>query len=207
IVKAIDIKPTPVLWHEDNIGRRQQVRERPQVSGAIAGSQLGEAAHRLVRNSLNIKLNNISQQHASHHTINNLQSAGSSGHGKHYPESTDGYNGQYNHQGIMTRPKYPISSNEGGRQNFRALDRLQQKPFHNLKTGFSAMTIEEEARTRTSGPTANPQHQHMGLRKWSPKTSIMNGKYTGPAASGKQMKVVYQVKMRQHHDKPEDGNQ
>ncbi|MED6111231.1 5'-3' exoribonuclease 4 [Stylosanthes scabra] len=213
IVKAIDIKPTPVLWHEDNVGRRQQVRERPQVSGAIAGSQLGEAAHRLVRNSLNIKLNNtshgFSEQHASHHTINNLQSAGSSGHGKHYPETTGGYYGQYNHQGIMARPKYPISSNEGGRQNFKAHDRLQQKPFHNLKTGFSAMTIEEGARIRTSGPTANPQHQvaHMGPPKWTPKTSTMNGKYTGARASGKQMKVVYQVKTRQPHDKPEDGNQ
>lgn len=28
IIKDIDIKPSPVLWHEDNVGRGQQGRER-----------------------------------------------------------------------------------------------------------------------------------------------------------------------------------
>lgn len=28
IIKAIDIKPVPVLWHEDNVGRQQQSRQR-----------------------------------------------------------------------------------------------------------------------------------------------------------------------------------
>ncbi|XP_015902962.3 5'-3' exoribonuclease 3 isoform X1 [Ziziphus jujuba] len=49
-----DLKPEPVLWHEDS-GRRHVENGRHNHSGTISGRQLGEAAHRLVVNSLQVK--------------------------------------------------------------------------------------------------------------------------------------------------------
>ncbi|XP_028221826.1 5'-3' exoribonuclease 4-like isoform X3 [Glycine soja] len=223
VLKAIDIKPFPVLWHEDNIGQRQQARERLQVPGAIAGSQLGEAAHRLVKNTLNIKSNNTShgllEQPPVHHTMNRHRSAG---YGKYYGENISGYYGQYNHHGI-TRPKY---GGQNDRQNLKIQDRLHnQEQFHNTKSEFVALTMEEGERPRSSRlpnsrPVTNLQPRFMQNMdpsipppKWMTRTPPMNGMHTrhqeaalGPATHDKQTKKVYQVKTRQP-DTPEYGKQ
>lgn len=159
--------------------------DRQQVHGAMAGPQLGEAAHRLVKNSLNIKSNNMPygspEQFPGHHAMNRLRSAGPSGSGKYYGEDTSGYYGQhYNHQGIITRPRYPVSSNGGhnDKQNFRIQDRsYHHDQYYNGTTGFYTMAMEEGARARpyavplprtpavtlsrppNSGSTTNGQHQ------------------------------------------------
>ncbi|KAK8468744.1 hypothetical protein PHAVU_006G099200 [Phaseolus vulgaris] len=208
ILKAIDIKPFPVLWHEENSGRRHG-RERPQLHGAMAGPQLGEAAHRLVKNSLNIKPNNapygFPEQLPGHHAMNRgLRSAGPSGPGKHYAEDTSGYYGHhYNHQGMITRPRYPVSSNGGhnDKQNFRIQDRSQhhEQQYYNGRTGFYTLTMEEGPRPRphavpppktpvvmlsrppNSGPTTNLQQQFLGPPipppKWITRAPDTNGIY------------------------------
>ncbi|KAK1391190.1 5'-3' exoribonuclease [Heracleum sosnowskyi] len=53
-VSVGDLTPEPVLWHEDS-GRKPWENRRNNPPGAIAGRQLGDAAHRLVANSLQIK--------------------------------------------------------------------------------------------------------------------------------------------------------
>ncbi|XXG68394.1 hypothetical protein AAC387_Pa06g1492 [Persea americana] len=53
-----DIKPAPALWHEDT-GRKPWENGRQNPHRTISGRELGEAAHRLVVNSLQIKMDTI----------------------------------------------------------------------------------------------------------------------------------------------------
>lgn len=156
ILRDGDFKPIPLLWHEDN-SRRYQARERQQVPGAIAGPQLGEAAHRLVRNSLQFNNNTsygLPDQFQGHHTMNKVRPTGASGSGRYYGEESNNYYGQnYSPQGIMTRPRFPMSSNgwQNDRQNIRIQDRSQyHEQFHNMKTGFHALTVDEGVKPRSS---------------------------------------------------------
>ncbi|KAJ1398048.1 hypothetical protein SESBI_31386, partial [Sesbania bispinosa] len=58
-----DLKPEPVLWHEDS-GRRHDENWRKNPPGSISGRELGEAAHRLVVNSLQVKGDANGYRHA-----------------------------------------------------------------------------------------------------------------------------------------------
>ncbi|KAL8135667.1 hypothetical protein AgCh_010339 [Apium graveolens] len=49
-----DLTPDPALWHEDS-GRKPWENRRNNHQGAVSGRQLGDAAHRLVENSLQMK--------------------------------------------------------------------------------------------------------------------------------------------------------
>ncbi|XP_010536355.1 PREDICTED: 5'-3' exoribonuclease 3 [Tarenaya hassleriana] len=53
-VQLGDLKPEPVLWHEDS-GRRPMNQDRKHHPGSLSGRHLGEAAHRLVSNSLQLR--------------------------------------------------------------------------------------------------------------------------------------------------------
>ncbi|XP_059638313.1 5'-3' exoribonuclease 3 isoform X3 [Cornus florida] len=53
-VSVRDLKPEPVLWHEES-GKKPWENGRQNSPGTIFGRQLGEAAHRLVANSLQLK--------------------------------------------------------------------------------------------------------------------------------------------------------
>ncbi|MCD7446711.1 5'-3' exoribonuclease 3 [Datura stramonium] len=58
-----DIRPDPVLWHEDS-GRKSWENGRNQHPGGNSGRHLGEAAHRLVSNSLQIRSGHGDNTHA-----------------------------------------------------------------------------------------------------------------------------------------------
>lgn len=206
--------------------------DRPQLPGAITGFQLGEAAHRLVKNTLNIKWNNTShvrtEQPPVRHTVNRFQSTGPSGYGTYYGENTNIYNEEYNHHGVMTRHRYPVSSNGGhiDRQNFRIQDRSRyQEQLQNVNNGFSSLTMEEGSRPRSSRPSISRPATNFEPRyvqnagpptpppKWNAKAPI-NGIYTrhqeatyGAVPRDKPVKKVYQVKTRLPQETPDSGNQ
>ncbi|XP_044510713.1 5'-3' exoribonuclease 3-like isoform X2 [Mangifera indica] len=56
MVQLDDLKPEPTLWHEDT-GRRPYENGRQNPRGTISGRELGEASHRLLVNSLQLKVN------------------------------------------------------------------------------------------------------------------------------------------------------
>ncbi|TKY57643.1 5'-3' exoribonuclease 3 [Spatholobus suberectus] len=64
IVTIGDLKPEPVLWHEDSGRRHNAENGRKYPSGSISGRELGEAAHRLVVNSLQAKVDTNGYRHS-----------------------------------------------------------------------------------------------------------------------------------------------
>ncbi|CAI0432387.1 unnamed protein product [Linum tenue] len=174
IVKGYDIKPFPILWHEDNSGRRQQGRERRQLSGAIVGPQLGEAAHRLVKNTLNIRSNNggAGNNHISNRSRMPAPRYGRGGYGDAQNYGYGHYNSNNNYQQGGPRYPFPMNGVQGPRHNFRPPERVLQsheKPS-DLRMGMSALTLDEGnsrvgpppvllQRRPNSGFTQNLNHQ------------------------------------------------
>ncbi|TQD92994.1 hypothetical protein C1H46_021474 [Malus baccata] len=178
VVRPTDIKPFPTLWHDE--GPRRQGRERPQIPGAIAGSILGEAAHRLVKNTLNIRPSSSSSgfwdqptlrnsgNYAGNYPVNRPRPAGPSGYESGFREEAK-YGNSFNPQVMMIRPRFLASNGmQGDRQNFRAQERVQyqeqsfrtqervqyQEQYDNLRTAMSSLTVQGSVRTRS--PAAAP---------------------------------------------------
>ncbi|KAI4338662.1 hypothetical protein MLD38_023692 [Melastoma candidum] len=163
VLGPLDIKPQPTLWHEDNGGRRQQGRERPLVPGTIAGPMLGEAAHRLVKNSLNWKNNNPSpglleppgyRNYPGNYAVNRPRPSGPSGYGRGFFDDSYQYpaNGSYiSPQATIASSRNGVSSSgmQGNRQNIRTLDNLQHHdPYRSLRNGMSSLSVEETVRIK-----------------------------------------------------------
>ncbi|KAK7346162.1 hypothetical protein VNO80_20677 [Phaseolus coccineus] len=61
-----DLQPEPVLWHEDSGRRHHAENGRKNPPGSISGRELGDAAHRLVVNSLQAKVDTTGYRHRPH---------------------------------------------------------------------------------------------------------------------------------------------
>lgn len=209
ILKPFDIKPLPVLWHEDNSGRRSQGRDsRPQVPGAIHGNMLGEAAHRLLKNSLNIRSSGapsgfFDQPQYRNGPGNNLQHrprpAGPSGHGRYSNEDPNFYHGYPNPRGVMPRPRFGFSAPNHLQPN-RPNSNTYQDQYQDLRNGMSALTIENGVRNRPF-PVRMPQPQNHGHLPsppptWINRPSMGLGGDIGTGSYQKQVKNIYTIKTR-----------
>lgn len=193
---------------------------------------MGEAAHRLVKNTLNLKPNGSSsrvfEQPSYHHLpgnyyLNRPRPAGPAGYERGYADDPNYYYGQSNnHLGLMNNPRYPFQSNgvQGNQHNFRTQDRGQyQQQQRELSTGLSALTVEENVRSRQPAVMAprmpNPgytQNLHSQFEQNTGPLPTPPNKWINKAAGDagmqfrqqtvlrgvneKQVKQVYQVKTR-----------
>lgn len=233
VLRPYDVKPPPVLWHEDNSGRRQPGRERPQVQGAISGPLLGEAAHRLLKNTLNIKPNgspsgflpqpsyrNSPSNYNYNYNVNRPRPVGPSGYERGYNDDQNCYQGHYGNNnprgGMVSGPRFSNYSNQ--RQNFRTQDRSSsfQDEFTSLRSGMSGLTIDETSvRTRPgvgSGHSPNSSRQQFMNNSNPSSLPAPPSKWISKAAgrqqeSAKQVRLVYQVKSPVNQNQLDPGFQ
>ncbi|MCL7025814.1 hypothetical protein MKW94_018183 [Papaver nudicaule] len=163
VVGPYDVKPFPVLWHEDNSRRHQQGRERQPVPRAISGSYLGEAAHRLLKNTLNIKpnpgspglLDHPPQRYApNNQTVSRQRPSGPSGHERGFIQDPNYFYGQQNSNPrgnmISTSRSAPPAFMELPRgHNFRTQDQFAYQ--EQLYTGMSSLMLEGGAQIQHAG--------------------------------------------------------
>lgn len=129
---------------------------RPQVPGAIAGPVLGEAAHRLVKNTLNIKSNGSPSrsfdQPMNRNVPGNTYDRPRQGNGNYYVDDAYyNYNYHTNQQGILNNSRnYPSTYGVLGYQpNIRAQDKVRyHEQYRDLRSGMSSLTLEENSRGR-----------------------------------------------------------
>lgn len=175
ILKPSDFKPFPVLWHQDN--SRRQVRERPQVSGALSGSLLGEAAHRLVKNSLQIRSGNAAgllympYRGAPYGPGNRPRPAGPLGYERGFVDNP--YHAHMSRSVPNPHAQF-FGDSQANRQPMRILERPDSRSHDaGIRASMSKLTIQEGPR-----PHQNNRMQNSGYWPNQPHPTH----FTGPPA-------------------------
>lgn len=174
------------------------------MHGAIAGPRLGEAAHRLVNNTLNLKANGSPSGGFSGQYPTMSRPAGPSGYERGFRQEGNYYdNNSFNPQGIMGRPRFPPPNGyQNERQNSRAPN---QEQYRNMKIGMSSL---DENSVRMGNPSQQYSQYTSPLpappSMWIDKPVNSNGgMYTwqqDAMSHEKPGKKVYQIKSRSPQD-------
>lgn len=144
------------------------------MSGTLSGHVLGEAAHRLVKNSLQLKSNNAVRLldkpwGNAAPCVNKPRPAGPSGYERGFMEDKDYYRSSTYNPPICnirgfsnSRPFQFASDFQGYRQNF-GMQKSNYQNHENTSTGISNLTIEEGPRFQSHARMPNcrcwPNHQ------------------------------------------------
>lgn len=185
ILKPYDFKPFPVLWHEDN--SRRQTRDRPQVHGALSGSVLGEAAHRLVKNSLQIKsgssagLLDMPYRGAPYGPGNRPRPAGPLGYERGFVDNP--YLAHMSRSAPNPRPQF-FGEAQTNRPNVRILERPNTRSHDGgINSGMSKLAIQDgprmhqNNRTQNSGYFPNQPHPN-NYAGFPPQRPMQNTNFT-----------------------------
>ncbi|KAK4382787.1 5'-3' exoribonuclease 4 [Sesamum angolense] len=192
ILRPIDIKPLPTLWHEDNGGRNQLGKERPRVSGAISGPMLGEAAYRLVHNTLNIKPERVNYRNTQgNHVTNRLRPAGPPGYERGVSEGQN----SLNHQALYRERVAGQSGYNRGAGRYRYQEQgyyddsyspngyySPRAPAGNVRYGISSNDMQNNRQSFYVQDRYAYQEQHHDLRTGMSALTIEGGFRTTPVA-------------------------
>ncbi|CAI9786553.1 unnamed protein product [Fraxinus pennsylvanica] len=158
IVTIGDLKPEPVLWHEDSRRRpMENGRHNHNNNGAISGRHLGEAAHRLVANSLQVRADGngrcdqIYAPHQSH----------TGAYGRHYqPYHQNPYSGEERVMMQGNSGYSPVNAGDHHRSSISTSYRqLHASPPHNnAQNRYNHPRNEWSGRSGHQGRGYHPRH-------------------------------------------------
>lgn len=200
------------------------------MPGSISGPQLGEAAHRLLKNSLNIKSSPTSSGYSGqmlhrNHPNNNAtyrpRAVGPLGYDPRFSKDPVYY---HTPEGIVRSPKPSYASNgyQGNKQNFKAQERFSyQEQYLNIGNGMSNLTIDGGARSqqnavmpmRMPNPGQSPNVRQQFMQNVGPPPSppsrwiARSTVGTTSMKQDKQIKQVYQIKSRTSQNMSDSGLQ
>ncbi|GMI83096.1 5'-3' EXORIBONUCLEASE 3, 5'-3' exoribonuclease 3 [Hibiscus trionum] len=196
MVQFSDLKPEPVLWHEDS-GRRPwdgrqgaagRHMDRHKPSGSDSGHKLGDASHRLIANSLQLKMDRNGFN-------NNMQTP---------PSSYVG--GPYNPFSQNPPSRHPDSHSYRNYQinNQAAANNMHYPPRHQQNGGSRHIPSHPgsyDGDRRYQGPE-NSSHQQWGGRMAPQANEDVSGGYGSYQQGG-----VNQGFHRRHDHQQQRGNQ
>ncbi|KAK6143220.1 hypothetical protein DH2020_023568 [Rehmannia glutinosa] len=166
---------------------------RPQVSGAISGPVLGEAAYRLVHNTLNIKpeRTTYSRNIQGNHIVNRMKPAGPPGYERGVSESRNFVNHQYpasyrqTHEwGGAGRYGYNEQGYNNDESNFPYGSYSPHfPPMGNASYGVSLNDMQSNKQTFNAEDRYSYQEQHRDIRNGMSALTIEGGFKTRPVGA------------------------